>query len=168
MKEVITWDDKEFSIGDSFSVQGDYRVLTIIDMFKDYPKTYVVLKYHTYDPELWDAEHFAYCVDEEHFVEIQEPEHEIGDRFVHQYNNTTVEVLGIAPRTSVNGERMYFVLFLNDRGLASFNTVGGNYLNACIPLGKEKNPGIPKLEFPEGVEFPSVSYNKKDKNTCLN
>lgn len=159
MNEVIKWGAHAYEAGDTFSLANDHRAITILDMFEDNAKAYVVLKFHSYNPEMWPADLFAYCVETGYFKKTQEPLYSKGDRFTHQYNNDTIEVLSVAPSVSVTGVRYYFVLMIDGLGGTEFVTLDETYLSNCIMQPKISNEGIEKPIVPIGAVFPSVSYH---------
>lgn len=158
MTEKLVWGEEMCFAGDTYSVPNTHEVITVLDMLEDNGKAYVVLKQHSSNPELWEARDFAYYVESGYFTRTTTPVHEVGDRFTHNYNNDTVEVIAVAPSVSSLGERHYYVMLINDQGEYMFTDVNETYLNNCIPMTKAEEGKIERPLVPIDAEFPKVSY----------
>lgn len=157
MKEVIKWSGGEVTTGDTFSIPNHYQVVRVLDIVGDGEHVYAVLKYHTNVPELWNARRFVHLVDKGYFTPVDQPKYRAGKKFVHQLNNTTVEILTAAP-TKGTSPRTYFVLWVNETGAHDYITVDEAYLNNCVQLPDADPELIPVPDIAEGTEFPEVSY----------
>lgn len=160
MTESILFGEQALSVGDQLAIGRNDKRITILDITQDAEQVYVVVKYGNGKPVLLQAEQLVYALQQGVFSEVESPKYEVGNRYVHQFNNTTVEILYASPIAgSSNNEFAYFVSLLDEDGTYSYGSVEESYFESLVPLEYEEDE-LPVIEIPEGTELPPVIYVK--------
>ena len=130
MTEAIIFGEHSLKVGDELTLAANLKPIRILDITKDEEDIYVVLKYGEGTPTLIKAGELAYAIQNNIYQPIQKPLLSIGDRFVHQFNNNTVEVLAISPAVgTTTNEFVYFCSLVAEDGSYAYISVDESYFD---------------------------------------
>lgn len=162
-KKAIAFGKYEFSEGDSFMMPSTAKRVRIIAITQDTGQVYVTLRYGEAAPELMRAEVFAYYVTSNVYVPNVLPKYQIGNRFVQNYNNQTLEILAISPSIgSASQQYVYFCTLQDENGNFTYVAIEELYFSRMMQIDNAGPAELPKPVIPPGTELPEVTLYDKD------